>query len=213
MTGREDFLAHLKDRASRAGVPLRPEDTERFFTYYELLRQWNRTINLTALPLAGFPPESLDRLFIEPLVASQVVDDVPLRWVDVGSGGGSPAVPLKIVRPRLRLTLTEPKERKAAFLREVIRGLHLSDSDVQTTRVERLVETLRNSLDLITVRAVRLDARLLEAVRACLKKDGRCLAFGSRLQGELEGFRLLDDGRLGPPGDPVTNRVHVYGPA
>ena len=68
--------------------------------YYRLLARWNRTINLTALSLDPLADEALDRLFIEPLAAApyirEALDVTPLSvWFDLGSGGGSPAIPLK----------------------------------------------------------------------------------------------------------------------
>ena len=56
--------------------------------------------------------------------------------VDLGSGGGSPAIPLKIARQALKLTMIESKERKSMFLREAIRTLGLADSSVENDRFE-----------------------------------------------------------------------------
>jgi len=94
-------------------------------TYYRLLAQWNVKINLTALPLQPPTDSTFDRLFIEPLLAAELVPDLPGIWFDLGSGGGSPALPLKLIRPSLSLTLVESKTRKAAFLREALRALKL----------------------------------------------------------------------------------------
>ena len=84
--------------------------------YFQLLTQWNAKINLTALPLDPPTDETFDRLLVEPLAASkQIPTHTPSVWFDLGSGGGSPAIPLKIARPALRLTMIESKERKSAF--------------------------------------------------------------------------------------------------
>src|SRR6185312_5103916 len=99
------------------------------------------------------------RLFIEPLAAARVIDDSWTPWVDVGSGGGSPAIPLKLVRPALNLTLVESKARKAAFLREVVRELGLTGASVETSRFEELASRpeAQASTGLLTLRAVRID--------------------------------------------------------
>ena len=81
--------------AEAAGLPLDLTALGQFEEYFRILRHWNQTINLTALPLAGFPDRTLNRLFIEPLQAAQLVGDAPLVWFDLGSGGGSPAIPLQ----------------------------------------------------------------------------------------------------------------------
>ena len=76
--------------------------------------------------------------------------------VDIGSGGGSPALPIKIAAPWLQLVLVEVKTRKSAFLREAIRHLGLADVDVETTRVEALsARAIIASADVVSVRAVQ----------------------------------------------------------
>jgi 16S rRNA (guanine527-N7)-methyltransferase len=109
------FRERMREQAETAGLTLDLTWVAQFEQYFRLLRHWNRTINLTALPFRGLPGKTLNRLFIEPLQAARFVDDAPLVWFDLGSGGGSPAIPLKIVRPLLPLTMVE-SSRKAAFL-------------------------------------------------------------------------------------------------
>ena len=147
-------------------------------TYFRLLAQWNVKINLTGLPLQPPTDETFDRLFIEPLAASTIVTDAPVIWFDLGSGGGSPAFPLKLVRPTLSLTLIESKTRKAAFLREVVRVLKLPGTDVANVRFEEFKLDAPPAADLITVRAVRPDAALFKTSARLLKTGGRLLVFG-----------------------------------
>lgn len=206
----ERFRARLSERTNWTGIPLSPEDIERFFTYYELLVRWNSVVNLTALPLAGMPDETLDRLFTEPIVASRFIPGSPLSWLDVGSGGGSPAIPLKILRPRARLTMAESKERKAAFLREVVRELGLTDSDVHQTRVEQWASSARESLDVVTVRAVKLDLAVMEATKAHMKKGSCFLSFGSAASVGIEGLTLCEETLLGPGDSRGVGSLFVY---
>jgi len=149
--------------------------------YFELLSKWNRKINLTALSLDPLSDEALDRLFVEPIRAVQTISDADIEWLDLGSGGGSPAIPIKIVRPHMRLTMVESRGRKAAFLTEVIRELRLSEAKVENIRFEDL-HTSAESVDLITVRAVRTDEAVLELCRRLLKPTGRALMFGSQVR-------------------------------
>lgn len=195
MTAQSDFCTHLQERAARAGIIIRPEELTQLSQYYDLLVRWNRTVNLTALLLVPRPAtpdarrhEALDRLFVEPLVAARYVPELRLTWLDVGSGGGSPAIPLKIVRPKTRLIMTEPKHRKAAFLREVVRHLALNDCEVLTQRFEGSIDVFRGALDMITIRAVRLDAHVAEAAKKCLKRHGRLFAFGTPVPAEAAGL-------------------------
>ena len=180
MTKAEEFTVKLEALASRAGVSISSSEMLQLFWYYELLIQWNEAVNLTALPLADYPDESLSRLIIEPIVAARVFPAREVAWLDIGSGGGSPAVPLKVVRPMARLTLTEPRQRKLAFLREVVRTLGLQDAQVSGRRAEDEVVP-PGSIDVVTVRAVKMDATLVRATRASLNDRGRLLSFGVAL--------------------------------
>src|SRR5262249_30277257 len=109
-----DFVPTLRARAVAFGMKIAPEQAREFEKFYGLLAKWNRRINLTALELGLTPPtETLDRLFIEPIVASELISDGRVEVIDLGSGAGSPALPIKILRPGVRLTMVETKGRKA----------------------------------------------------------------------------------------------------
>jgi len=174
-----EFARHVRARADRFGLQITDVHASQFERYYALLSKWNRRINLTALPLDASPSsETLDRLFVEPMIAVELVADTPLIALDLGSGAGSPAIPLKVLRPAMSLTLVEVRARKAAFLREVVRSLELEDVDVQPVRFQSL-STSQAVADLITVRAVRADEELLNFVRSWLRPAGQLLLFGA----------------------------------
>lgn len=176
------FHQRLTDRAVAARVVVTSAEIEQLDAYFALLTRWNARMNLTSLPLDGMPDRTLDRLFIEPLAAARYVSAAPLAWVDVGSGGGSPAIPLKIVRKQARLTMVESKARKAAFLREAARTLELAATDVQNLRFEDLFEGSGSRVleaDLITVRAVSVDEALSQRCRQLLRTGGELLLFQS----------------------------------
>jgi 16S rRNA (guanine527-N7)-methyltransferase len=175
-----EFRSRLIARAAHARVGLSPSEIDQLEAYFDLLTRWNRTINLTALRLDTVDSGTLDRLLVEPLAAARSVGIGPGRWIDLGSGGGSPAIPLKIVRPGWALTMVEARERKAAFLREAARDLALSGVEVLTARFE----TLRGRPDLaglhllVTVRAVKIDVGVLDLCRWLLAPGGRVFLFG-----------------------------------
>jgi 16S rRNA (guanine527-N7)-methyltransferase len=147
--------------------------------YFRLLAQWNAKINLTSLSLDEPSDEAIDRLLVEPLAAARQMPDASKAWYDLGSGGGSPAIPLKIARPALKLTMIESKERKAAFLREAIRTVGLAETTVLNERFEKMVETPGNAgvADLVTVRAVKADTELFVTAGLLLNAGGRLLLF------------------------------------
>ena len=175
-----EFRDRLARRTRRAKAPISLAMLDPLEAYFRLLTQWNAKINLTSLPLAPPSDEAFDRLLVEALAASrQITTDASLVWVDLGAGGGSPAIPLKIARPALNLTMVESKERKGAFLREAARSLGMTGALVEIQRFEELAETPRYSgaVDLITVRAVRADTDLFDAAGRLLKRDGRLFLF------------------------------------
>src|SRR5881409_2829556 len=96
--------------------------------YIKILLAWNEKINLTAI---RDPLEILYRHFCESMYAAMAVPVENGRLADVGSGGGFPGLPLKIIRSGLRVFLVESNLKKATFLAEVIRDLGLTDTQVQ----------------------------------------------------------------------------------
>lgn len=197
MTPRE-FNERLGKRARKAGVA--PDQTlvDALYAYFHLLQFWNQKVNLTAFSLETAPDEAIDRLLIEPLVVAKHLHGAHVahghhsalhgpqlgphpKMLDIGSGGGSPAIPLKLAMPALNLTMVESKTRKSAFLREVVRQLNLADAAVETARAEDLLtrQELVESQDLVTIRAVRIEQKLLTKIQAFLRLGGRILLFRS----------------------------------
>lgn len=171
-----DFRTRLARRASKAGLFITGELGERLSAYIDLLTRWNRKINLTSL---DDPDEVVDRLLLEPLAAARYLPAASGMLMDVGSGGGSPAIPLKLAAPDLRLTMVEVKARKSAFLREAVRSLELPDTVVETARYEELLARpeLHEMFDLLTMRAVRVESRTLTTLQAFVKPGGDILLF------------------------------------
>jgi 16S rRNA (guanine527-N7)-methyltransferase len=203
---------HLLARLERAGASIDAASVDAFEQYFALLARWNPTINLTALPLSPPTDETFDRLFVEPVVAAKQIDPAPshsshVRWVDLGSGGGSPAIPLKIIRPAWILTMVEAKERKASFLREAIRALRLNETDVANVRFEDLAGR-RVIADVVTVRAVRLDNAFADVTRKLLSRDGLLAVFSSSAV-SLNGFDREECVPLGPQSAAVLTVLRV----
>lgn len=211
MTSRE-FCERLVGLAEVAKIVVPPTVIEPLASYFELLSQWNARINLTALPLRPPSDETFQRLLLEPLAAATNIPKGPQNWFDIGSGGGSPAVPLKLARPDLDLSMVEPKERKAAFLRETARVLGLSRTTVFCERLQDLVSVanLRQIATVITVRGVRLDDELLRAARQLIAERGQLLVFcTTESQPSSDSFSHRDTLPLGALG---TAKLARYTP-
>jgi 16S rRNA (guanine527-N7)-methyltransferase len=171
-----DFRTRLAKRASKAGLFLPDQLAVGLTAYYELLARWNRKINLTALDDLD---EAIDRLLLEPVVATKQLAGPDLTIMDVGSGGGSPAIPMKLAAPRAKLMMVEVKARKSAFLREAVRSLGLGQTTVETSRYEELLARpeLHETFDVLSLRAVRVEVRTLLTLQAFVKPGGMILLF------------------------------------
>ena len=188
MANRE-FRERLKRRAKAAGATIDANLAENLETYYQLLTKWNAKINLTAFKLTPEgQDEAIDRLLIEPVVAARYIQENARTLLDAGSGGGSPAIPLKLASSNLALRMVEVKTRKAVFLREAVRALGLRDAEVETSRFEELLPRaeLHEALDLVSIRAVRIETRTLNTLQAFLRPGGKLLLFRGASKSDLE---------------------------
>jgi 16S rRNA (guanine527-N7)-methyltransferase len=171
-----DIADVLTDRAAHAGLSIPDGLAGQLVVYHQVLTHWNERINLTSL---SDPDEAVDRLLLEPVAAAR---DLPhaTALIDLGSGGGSPAIPLALATGAKRLVMVESRVRKAAFLREVMRELGLPGV-VETRRFEELAALpgFTGSFGLLSVRAVRLDAALFSTVSALLSPAGIAALFRS----------------------------------
>ncbi|HET7216469.1 MAG TPA: 16S rRNA (guanine(527)-N(7))-methyltransferase RsmG [Vicinamibacterales bacterium] len=171
-----DLRSRLVRRASKINLFLPDPLSERLAAYYDLLVRWNRKINLTSIEDVD---EAIDRLLLEPLVAVRHFPAGVRRLMDIGSGGGSPAIPFKLALPDIDLTMVEVKARKSAFLREAIRQLALDHTQVETARYEELLARpeLHEAFDAVSLRAVRTEARVLTTLQAFLTAGGTLVLF------------------------------------
>jgi 16S rRNA (guanine527-N7)-methyltransferase len=163
-----DCLGGLVDR--EGGGP--PDWPERLAAFLERLARRNRHVNLISRRTASRVVEN----HVVPSLATLrlVCRDARLRVLDIGSGGGFPAIPLKILRPRVRLDLVEAVQRKCDFLSDVIRELELLDCEVHWGRVEASPASVieRAPFELAFARAVGDRERLGKSVEPLLDGSG-----------------------------------------
>ncbi|HEX3153413.1 MAG TPA: 16S rRNA (guanine(527)-N(7))-methyltransferase RsmG [Candidatus Angelobacter sp.] len=152
--------------------------------YIDLLLKWNARINLTAI---RNPNEIVQRHFGESLFAAKhlLKQNLPKTAIDLGSGAGFPGVPLAMLAPEVQVTLIEAQQRKATFLRELVRVLNLKNVQVFDQRAENYPE----AADLVMLRAVEKFEEALEtAVRLAKPGGSIALMIGS---GQIELARNL----------------------
>ncbi len=179
----------LETGAKEWGLTLTPSQVEAFRRYYEQLLVWNESINLTSITAYQ---EVQVKHFLDSLSCLQVVDTVApeARCIDIGAGAGFPGLPLKIVRPSLRLTLLESVGKKARFLAHMVEALGLRETDVvQGRRAEELGRDpgYREVFDVALARAVAHMAVLVEYALPLVRVGGIFVAQkGADIQDEIE---------------------------
>jgi 16S rRNA (guanine527-N7)-methyltransferase len=164
----QDRLAELL-RPFCAGTELSLYLLDQLRIYLDLLVRWNARMNLTAI---RDPEQIATRHFGESLFAAGVIrasHRADERLADVGSGAGFPGIPIKLAMPNIGLTLIESQIKKATFLREVLRTLHLQGADVFCGRAEECKQTA----EIVTLRAVEQFDRALPVAASLVANQGR----------------------------------------
>lgn len=169
----------------------------RLLAYLELLSQWNRAYNLTAIrdPAQMVTLHLLDSLAIAPHVAGRVAD--------IGTGPGLPGIPLALNDPSLRVSLVETAGKKARFLREAVRQLGLTQVTVHACRAEDVPESGQH--DQLIARALASLDGILTLGGHLLRPGGRLLAMKGRIPADEldalpQGYRHLATHPLHVPG-------------
>lgn len=181
----------LEAGAEEWGLILTPDQVEAFELYYRQLVVWNERANLTAITDCE---EVQIRHFLDSLSCLQVLTDLSpeARCIDIGAGAGFPGLPLKIIRPQLRLTLLESTGKKVRFLDHMVRKLGLQGVELIKGRAEELGRRpdRRESYDVALARAVAQLPVLLEYALPLLKLGGVFVAQkGMEIEDEVEDAR------------------------
>ncbi|MGB8012777.1 MAG: 16S rRNA (guanine(527)-N(7))-methyltransferase RsmG [Terriglobales bacterium] len=178
--------------------PLQESQLEQISIYIDLLLRWNARINLTAIRKEE---EIVTRHFGESFFLARhlfpVTDHRPLstvHCVDIGSGAGFPALPLKIWAPDIHLTLIESNHKKAAFLNEAARALTLMNVDMIAERTETVAARPDfRPADVVTFRAVEHFETILPQAVAFLAGHGRlALLIGAAQLPRLAALTTLE---------------------
>ncbi len=161
-----------------------------FEIYHRELLKWNPKANLISKKDEG---RIVERHFLESALLSFLNEfQGELSVLDLGTGGGFPGVPLKIITPNLQMVLLDSKRWKCLFLRDLVKALELQNTEVLCERAEAAAEhrEYRNRFDRVVCRAVTDLSALYRLSRPFLKSVGRLVALkGSRLNDELKGFK------------------------
>jgi 16S rRNA (guanine527-N7)-methyltransferase len=160
----------LIDGAAAFGLGLTDEQADICLVYLVELEKWNRKINLTAI---RDEREIITKHFIDSFSYLKGFKPAPgMAMLDMGSGAGFPALPIKIAAPVLSVIMVESVRKKGAFLRHIIRTLRLEDVEVLDARTEMLLPEHRARYNIVTARAFAEMGAVLKEGALFLKPGG-----------------------------------------
>ena len=185
---KEEFAKKMKEISNEIGILLEEKQINQFYTYMELLLEWNEKINLTAITK---PEEIILKHFIDSMTIAKYIDK-NVTLIDVGTGAGFPGIPLKIIREDVEITLLDSLNKRINFLNEVINQLGLTKIQTIHARVEELGQNkkYREKFDYATSRAVANLSTLAEYLMPLVKLKGACISMkGSNVEEEIQASK------------------------
>lgn len=182
---RKEFSIELIEKAEKIGISLSLEDANHFYEYMNLLLEWNEKINLTAITE---PKEVILKHFIDSITINMYLNEID-NAMDIGTGAGFPAIPLKILNSEKKFTLVDSLNKRIKFLENVCKKLNLNNIECLHARAEELARNkeYRQRYDVVTSRAVARLSTLLEYMLPFVKVGGRCICMkGANIKEELD---------------------------
>lgn len=191
-------LPILEEGLQDFGLVLEKKQKEQFLTFYHLLIEWNAFMNLTAITEFD---EVCVKHFLDSAALCKVIPlspDTEQTLIDVGTGAGFPAIPLKIIFPNLRVTMLDALNKRVRFLNEVIAALDLQYIEAIHGRAEDYAkpDLLRERYDICVSRAVAHLSTLSEYCLPYVKREGFFVSYKSEkaseeLQSAKQAIELL----------------------
>ena len=203
--GSKEWTALLIDGARTFDIELKPDQIRLFADHARELMRWNKTFNITAIT---DPRDIALKHYLDSLPAARhIPPDATL--LDIGSGGGFPGIPLKILMPALTVTLIDASRKKVNFLKHVIRTLKLEHTEAIHGRVEHLANDpcCRQRFDAIISRALSALPAYIRLAQPLLAAGGMIIA----LKGRLDDIDLKDLGSCVCGEDGVGPAATCYG--
>lgn len=182
--GSREWQRLVIDGARKLGIEIDESVVAAFSVHAFELVKWNRKINLTSITQ---PREIAIKHFVDSLVPAPFIPE-NARLLDIGSGGGFPGIPLKILKPSLSVVLIDSARKKANFLKHVLRSLKLERIEAHQVRAENLHKNpaFSNSFDVVISRALSSLGLFAKMAMPLLAAHGAIIA----LKGEVDQIEL-----------------------
>ena len=172
----------IKNLFLKYNFKLNDEQVFQFEKYFDFLIEENKKFNLTAITE---PKDVVIKHFIDSVFPANKIKE-NAKVIDVGSGAGFPGIPLKILRPDLKITLIDSLQKRVKFLNELIEKLSLENIEALHYRAEDYAQTKRESFDVAISRAVASIPTLAEYLIPFVKKGGFIFMYkGTKINEEL----------------------------
>lgn len=168
-----DFLLAIQEYVN---ITLTPKQLSNLAIYERALVEWNTRVNLTAV---DEPEQIRTKHFLDSLTCYQVMQDTPMeRVIDLGTGAGFPGLPLKIIFPRMRLTLVDSVRKKTDFCQYIVDQIGLTEVEIIQDRAENIGQNTahREKYDWAVARAVAIMPILMEFLLPLAAIGGKVLA-------------------------------------
>lgn len=180
----------FEEISQKWNITLSEEQKWQFSTFYKILVEKNKVMNLTAITEFD---EVIEKHFLDSVSLGAVLDlTKELRVLDMGTGAGFPGIPLKIVYPNLKITLADSLNKRVVFLNEVIEALNLDGIEAIHARAEELAKNVdyREQYDLCVSRAVANLSTLSEYCLPFVSLSGKFVSYKSgEIEEEVEGAK------------------------
>ena len=178
--------SQIKDRFFQAGFFITDAQANQFLSYYELLIETNKVMNLTAITQFE---EVLDKHFLDSVMILKYQNMEKKKLIDVGTGAGFPGIPLKIMCPSCSVTLLDSLRKRLSFLEQVVEALGISEIEIVHARAEDGGRNprFREQYDLAVSRAVANLSTLSEYCLPFVRQGGYFISYKSgKVEEEIE---------------------------
>ena len=183
------FFELIKNKIEKSGYKLNEKQQKQFYEYMQMLLEWNKKINLTAITE---PEEIIVKHFVDSVSILKYIKENDCV-VDIGTGAGFPGIPLKIISKDSQVTLVDSLNKRINFLNEVIQKLELNDIQAIHSRAEEFGKNkkYRETYDIAVSRAVARLNVLVEYLLPTVKVGGKCICMkGPNTQEEIEEAKV-----------------------